>query len=188
MDKKLDKPIQSLANRMEIQLLLFKRFLDDLFFLFIGSSKQLHQLFEEINQIHHAIKFTMTHTSPEGELKTKKCDCIQTKSIQFLDTSCHIKNGKIEVDLSRKSTDRNQYLLPSSCHPKTTSANIPFSLSLRIIRTCTNSVVRDKRLEDLKELLLARDYPEKLINSAAERAKKIPRKVALKEKKQKKNP
>ena len=103
----------------------------------------------------------MTHTSPEGESKTDKCDCIQTKLIQFLDTSCHIENGKIEVDLFRKSTDRNQYLLPSSCHPKTTSSNIPFSLSLRIIRTCTNSVVRDKRLEDLKELLLARDYPEK---------------------------
>ena len=88
------------------------------------------------------------------------------------------------MDLFRKSTVRNQYLLPSSCHPKTTTANIPFSLGLRIIRTCTNSAVRDKRLEGLKDLLLDRNYPEKLINSAIERVKKIPRKNALKEKKQ----
>ena len=44
--------------------------------------------------------------------------------------------------------------------------------------------MRDKRLEGLKDLLLDRNYPEKLINSAIERVKKIPRKVALKEMKQ----
>ena len=39
--------------------------------------------------------------------------------------------------------------------------------------------MRDERLKDLKELLMAREYPEDLINIAIFKARKIPRKVAL---------
>ena len=96
-----------------------------------------------------------------------------------MDTSLSIENGRIEIDLHRKKTDRNQYLLPSSCHPKTTTLAIPYSLSLRIIRICTKIENRDKRLAELRDLLIARDYPESLVTRAIERAKKIPRKIAL---------
>ena len=104
---------------------------------------------------------------------------VKTSSIPFLDTSISIENERVEVDLHRKKTHRNQYLLPSSCHPKSTSAAIPYSLALRIVRICTSQEKRDLRLKDLKELLLARNYPENLIDSSINKAKKIPRKVAL---------
>ena len=103
----------------------------------------------------------------------------KTTSIPFLDTSLKIENGKIDIDLYKKKTDRNQYLLPANCHPKTTTKSIPFSLSLRIIRICSKPENRDKRLTELKELLTARNYPESLIDRSIEKAKKIPRKVAL---------
>ena len=80
---------------------------------------------------------------------------------------------------SAKKTDRNQYLLPSSCHPKATTKAIPYSLSLRIIRICTKPQNRDKRLAELKELLLARNYPKEMIDRAINKARKIPRKMAL---------
>ena len=67
----------------------------------------------------------------------------------------------------------------SSCHPKVTSKAIPYSLALRIIRICTKRDQRDLRLKDLKELLLAREYPENLTDRAIAKAVKIPRKVAL---------
>ena len=89
------------------------------------------------------------------------------------------RRRKLEVDLFKKQTDINQYLLPSSCHPKATSKAIPFSLSLRIVRICTKKKQRYQRLSELKELLLARKYPEQLIDAAQDKAKKIPRKVAL---------
>ena len=132
-----------------------------------------------MNKIHPTLKFTISHTTPQSESEEDQCDCEKTDSISFLDTSLSIENGKIEVDLHRKKTHRNQYLLPSSCHPKTTSAAIPYSLSLRIVRICTNKDKRDLRLKELKELLLARNYPENLIDRAVNKAKKIPRKVAL---------
>ena len=79
----------------------------------------------------------------------------------------------------RKESARNQYLLPSSVHPGTVTKNIPFSLALRIVRACTNSSDRDQRHLELKDMLLARNYPERLIDSAIDRARKIPRQIAL---------
>ena len=154
--------------------LLFKRFLDDLINIFKGTSKQLHKLFEEINNFHPTLKFTMCHTTPEEEAEEDRCDCEFTKSIPFLDTSLSIEDGKVEIDLYRKKTDRNQYLLPASCHPKSTSLSIPFSLSLRIVRICTNSTKRDLRLQELKIILLAREYPEDIVDAAINKARKIP--------------
>ena len=60
------------------------------------------------------------------------------QSIPFLDTELSIIKGRIDIDLYRKDTYRNQYLLPSSCHSKMTKASIPYSQSWRIVRICTN--------------------------------------------------
>ena len=121
----------------------------------------------------------MEQTTFENEPLQDRCDCQPRKSIPFLDTFLSLENGKVEVDLYKKQTSKNQYLLPSSCHPKTATQAIPFSLSLRIIRICTKLYQRDLRLRELKELLEARQYPQNLIERAIEKAKKIPRKVAL---------
>ena len=181
--KRLNIQITKLAEKYgekgNSAFLLFKRFLDDLIQIFQGSTKQLHTLFEEINKIHPTLKFTMSHTSIKDEPLEERCNCEETNSIPFLDTSLSIENGRVEVDLYKKETDRNQYLLPSSCHPKTTSKAIPFSLSLRIIRICTKIEDRKRRLQELKELLLARNYPESLIDRSIAKAIKIPRNVAL---------
>ena len=69
--------------------------------------------------------------------------------------------------------------MPASCHPKSTSLSIPFSHSLRIVRICTNSTKRDLRLHELKILLLAREYPEDIVDAAINKARKIPRRIAL---------
>ena len=48
-------------------LLLLKRFLDDYFLIFYGSTKQLHALFVEWNKIHPTIKLTISHTTIANE-------------------------------------------------------------------------------------------------------------------------
>ena len=83
------------------------------------------------------------------------------------------------TDLYRKETDRNQYLLPSSCHPSHVTQNIPYSLALRIVRICSFSEDREKRFSELKDLLLSRDYKPAMINSSIDRARKVPRFEAL---------
>ena len=121
----------------------------------------------------------MSHTTPPNS-ENPGCDCEPTQSLPFLDTSCSIKDGKIVTDLYRKDTDRNQYLLPSSCHPAHVTQNIPYSLALRIVRICSFKEDREKRFLELKNLLLSRDYKPKIIDSAIERARNVPRNEALK--------
>lgn len=88
-------------------------------------------------------------------------------------------NNRIVVDLYKKPTDRCQYLLTSSCHPPHITENIPYSLAYRIVRICSEMETRDKRLAELKTMLLSRNYKAKIIDSAIERAKAIPRQKAL---------
>ena len=84
------------------------------------------------------------------------------------------------TDLYRKETDRNQYLLSSSCHPAHITDNIPFSLALRIVRIFTHIEDSEKRFSELKSLLISRDYKPRSVDAAIDRARKIPREQALK--------
>ena len=71
-------------------------------------------------------------------------------------------------------------MLPSSCHDKNVTNSIPFSLSLRIVRTCISQQKREQRFIELRERLLDRGYAVNTDNSAIDRARKIPREKALK--------
>jgi hypothetical protein len=122
----------------------------------------------------------LEHTTPEGEAEVDRCQCPEKKSVPFLDTSLLIENGQIVVDLYRKPSDRNKYLLLDSCHPEVQKNNIPFSLFLRITRICSKESAREIRYNELKGMLLERKYPIGMIESAMKRARAIPRKEALK--------
>ena len=156
-----------------------KRFLDDIFQIFVGSTKMLHKIFQDINNIHPNIKFTISHTLIQNESEESRCSCIPQESIPFLDTSCKIENGKIILDLYKKPTDRNMYLLPSSCHPPHQTSNIPYSLAMRINRVCTKPDTRDHRLEELRRFLLDRQYIPGVVDTAINRARAVPREKAL---------
>ena len=81
------------------------------------------------------------------------------------------------ICLEKKQLETNTYCPPILIQQVT--KNIPFSLSLRIVRTCTNTMNRDNRISELKDMLLHRSQPERLIDSAIQRAIKIPRKMAF---------
>ena len=155
----------------------WKRFLDDIYILWVGSSVKLHEFLDDLNQIHPTIKFTVSHTTPMAE--EQPCGCQPSEKLAFLDTATSIINNTISVDLYKKPTDRCQYLLTSSCHPPHIAENIPFSLAYRIVRICSEPESRDRRLMELRDMLLSRDYNGRLVDCAIERAKAIPRERAL---------
>ena len=124
MARKIDTAIEEIAAKFGdgvYPIRFLKRFLDDIFMIFTGSIENLHMFLEELNTIHPTIKFTMNHTFPEKspsvENPAPPCLCNPTQTLAFLDTACSIKSNQIITDLYRKPTDRNQYLLTSSCHP-----------------------------------------------------------------------
>ena len=79
----LDRKIYRKMNEIASQLLnsetnplhFMKRFLDDIFQIFLGTTKELQIFLDQINKIHPNIKFTMSHTTPSSELKSHSCTC-----------------------------------------------------------------------------------------------------------------
>ena len=110
--RRIDGKIEALGHKYGSEgksaFLLLKRFLDDMLKVYVGTTNQLHALFKEMNEIHPTLKFTINHTSPENEAKEDRCQCEIKQSIPFLDTSVTIINGKIDLDLYKKETDRKQ--------------------------------------------------------------------------------
>ena len=69
------------------------------------TTKQLHQFFEEINQIHPTKRFTISHTMITNEPDYDKCEYDLLTSIPFLDTYQSIENRRQKTE--RKLTGTN---------------------------------------------------------------------------------
>ena len=103
---------------------------------------------------HPTIKFTCNHSFT---------------SIPFLDVNVSLNNGKITTDLYTKPTDKHQYLLHCSCHPKHTKRVIPFSLALRLRRICSSNETFTLRTNELKSYLNKRGYNLSFLNQEIKR-------------------
>lgn len=183
---KIDLLLEQLAAAKNYGIdpfLIFKRFIDDIFSIYVGLYQNLLNFLNEINNPHPTIKFTYSMTCPfrcEYEGLPHDCFCHGAFSLPFLDTLVTLRDNKISTDLYKKETDRCQYLLPSSCHPAHITKNIPFSLGFRLLRIVSDPDIFLRRLEELKELLLSRKYNVKFIDAAFSRLKLLKRADVLK--------
>ena len=84
-----------------IKLWVWKRFIDDVFFIWTDSEKNLEKCLKELNRFHPNIKFAFE------KLKMK---------VNFLEVVTEIKNGRLSIDLCSKLVDSYQYLQYNSCH------------------------------------------------------------------------
>ena len=134
----------------------WKRYLDDCFILWKESMEKLYEFKELINSLNDDIQFTMEFS---------------LQQLPFLDILIIKKETMIETDIYFKPTDSKQYLLFTSCHPKHTRTNIPYNLARRICTIVSNTDTRDKRLYELKQILIERKYPIALINNGIQRAR-----------------
>ena len=78
-------------------------------------------MFEEMNNLHNSIKFTMNHTSPFNEAEVDQCQCEKQLSIPFLDVRCSIEKGEIELTF----TGRIQTGICTSSLPPVTLHHVP---------------------------------------------------------------
>ena len=83
------------------------------FFLWEHGEEKLKKFIEYLNEKH----LTMAEWS-------------QT-SMNFLDVTISLIDGKITTDLYIKASDSHQYLHSSSCHPYHSKKGIPYSQALR---------------------------------------------------------
>ena len=115
----------------DIKTWFWKRFIDDIFFIWTESEESLEKLLEILNKFHPNLKFTYE--------KSKE-------KINFLDVVIKIKKGKIITDLYCKPTDDHQYLHYDSCDADHIKRSIIFSQTLRL-KICSEK-------NDLKRMTL----------------------------------
>ena len=136
---------------------LWKRFIDDIFFIWTDSQKKLNKFLKNLNEFHPNLKFTYE--------KSKE-------KINFLDLVIKLTDGKIVTDLYCKPTDSHQYLHYNSCHAEHIKRSIIFSQTLRLKRICSQKSNLDSHVKELKNWFSKRSYPAKVISEQVNRALK----------------
>ena len=136
---------------LSISIMLWVRFIDDVFFIFTGPEEELNELFLKINNLHPTIKFTFEYSQ---------------KEIHYLDTNLHVgSDRKIYTTLYTKPTDTFALLHFSSYHPLNTKTSIIYSQALRYRMLTTHDKDLKLALEHLEWVLTNRGYPKQLIKS-----------------------
>ena len=122
------------------------RFLDDIFHTWL-TNFDIESFYKLINELDPDLKSIFKKLSTD---------------INFLDINIKIVHNQLHFDIYHKPTNSFSYLKYNSCHPSHTKNNISLSLARRIIRIVTDN--REYRLEELRQNLLKRNHPEKIIN------------------------
>ena len=108
--------------RIKDQILLYVRYIDDIFFVWKGTEEELKKFLDTINTLHPSIKFDYVYS--------------KSKSV-FLDCNILIKDRRVKTSVYSKPTDRKAYVHQKSYHPKSTKESIAYEQALRLRRICT---------------------------------------------------
>ncbi len=107
----------------KFQPLLWKRFIDDIFFIWTYSKEELNLFIEHLNSCHPTIKFTVI---------------ISETGVDYLDITVKVDNeGEVYTTLYSKPTDTHTYLHSRSSHPIQQKTSGPYSQQVRIKQICT---------------------------------------------------
>lgn len=139
------------------------RFIDDIEMKWTDTRSHLDEFIEFINNYHPSIKFTVN---------------VSENSI-FLDTTSTLVDGNIKFDLHTKPTDTHAYLLPSSCHPRHCVNAVPYGLSTRIRRICSDDQTFKQRSKELKQRLIRRGYKAHRVEETIQKVSTSDRKELL---------
>ena len=133
----------------------WRRFLDDCYINWPYCEDKLKELHDILNSLDDSIQLT-----PETS-----CE-----ELPYLDVMIRKDNTHLTRDINYKPTDSFQYLPYTSSHPRHTKNNIPYNLARRICTIIENQDIRKRRLHNLKQILLRKQYPAEIIDYGVNKA------------------
>ncbi|XP_073514025.1 uncharacterized protein [Phyllobates terribilis] len=140
------------------------RYINDIWFIWEGSTIQLEKFFGCLNQNCLNIKLTFQYG----------------REVNFLDLHIWaISNGYLMTDVYRKDTATNTILHSSSSHPPATIKGIPVGQFLRLRRICTDNELFQHQSQDLTRRFKDRGYSNRTIKAGYKRAQKTNRQQLL---------
>ena len=142
----MDRLENSFLETQRLKPLVWIRYIDDIFFIWTHSEKELKEFMGELNSFDTNIKFINEYSD---------------KKDIFLDLQVDIVEGKLITSLFVTPTDRHQYLHYSSGHSEHTKRSMIYSQTLRLERFCS---LEKEKLSEMKSWFLKRGYPEEIID------------------------
>ena len=131
------------------------RYIDDIFFIWLGTDTQLKNFQQSLNNFNPNLKYAFEKSR---------------EKVNFLDVTVKVESDNIVTDLFCKSVDSHQYFHYDSSHPKHVKSSIIHSQTLRLQRICSEEKDFIKHLDQLRVWFKARGYPGDLIESQIQKA------------------
>lgn len=132
----------------------WKRYIDDIWFLWRGSEAQLQQFHTYVNNAGPHLNFTMEYDA---------------QKMNFLDITVYRDSHRLSTTLYRKKTDRNSILHGQSYHPTPLKRSLPISQFNRIRRICSTDENFEVQAKDLEQRFSQRQYKSQWVSSARDR-------------------
>ena len=133
----------------------WRRFLDDCYINWPYGEDKLKELHDILNSLDDSIQLTA------------ETSC---KELPFLDVMIRKDNTHRTTDIYYKPMDSFQYLPYTSSHPRHIKNNIPYNLARRICTIVEDQDIKKRRLHDLKQILLRKQYPAWIIGYGVSKA------------------
>ncbi|XP_054853294.1 uncharacterized protein LOC129341953 [Eublepharis macularius] len=162
-----EKYIMNETNPFYRHICIFKRYLDDLFFV-LHNKEVVQEFCHWLDQRDENIGFTWNSDE---------------KEINFLGiTVFKSQDNKLEVRPYNKPTDRNSYLSFDSYHSASLRENIPYGQFLRLKRNSTRQEDYIRGRDNMMAAFRNRGYPERVKHRAKCRTDQTPRYQLLEQK------
>jgi len=140
-----------LRERFGHYLLHWSRYIDDGFGVWNWTdTPDCHWNFNQFCQALNYGKLTWEVSKP-------------TRTVNFLDLTLSIDNGKIDYTLYEKSLNLYLYIPPASAHPPGVLKGLIAGSLLRILRLTSNPDVRKKHMSNFYARLIARGYTKSIL-------------------------
>ena len=163
-----------ILSKNVIKPTVWKRYIDDIFSLWDISKPDIEQFIEQANSHHPTIKFT----AEISDIETTFLDTVIYKGERFKGQSI------LDIKTHFKPTETFQYTHFTSCHPPSVKIGFVKGEALRILRTNSSKATFEENISKFKKRLLARGYPNNLIEKILSETKFTGRVSALKQDKQ----
>ena len=132
--------------------LLYRRYIDDVFFLWTWGEDTLVQFLAALDNMHPSIKFTWVYSK---------------ETVNFLDLTIFKPRGfegRLAFKPYSKPTSRHLYIQMDSHHPVSTKRGVIRGEALRIMRRCSEPKYFASALLQLKLQFRARGYTNNFVN------------------------
>ena len=152
--------------------LTWKRFIDDVFYLWDTNKEEIEHFIEQANSYHPTIKFT----AEVSQLETTFLDTTVYKGERFE------KESILNVRTHYKPTETFQYTNYNSCHTAGIKKGFVKGEALRLLRTNSSKDMFDKNIKNFRTHLISRGYPNSLVDKILSKVNFADRKNALTQK------